>query len=117
MKTSLSTGCVAESRSLDTLGMSASCELFQGTSTSDFGASSLPRIDIPDIFTSPPGCPDALAAAGASAFSSADLLPAADFFAPCVVDVADSAVAGALVAGTLSLAVVPFAVSSAVATR
>ena len=36
-------------------GVSPSCELFHGTMTSDFGASSLPRIDMPDICTSPFG--------------------------------------------------------------
>src|SRR5688572_18563468 len=54
MNTSRSTGCVASSSSREMPGVSPSCELFQGTITSDLGASSLPRIDMPDMVTSPP---------------------------------------------------------------
>src|SRR5689334_16897209 len=55
MNTSLSTGCVAGSSSRETPGMSPIRELFQGTITRDLGESSFPRIDMPDIFTSPAG--------------------------------------------------------------
>src|SRR5580700_5462931 len=96
MNTSLSTGCAVESRSLDTLGMSASCELFQGTSTSDFGASSFPRIDIPDIFTSPLGCSAWLAAVAGSALPSPAFVLAVCLFAACFVALTDWAAAGAL---------------------
>src|SRR5216684_8225875 len=98
MKTSLSTGAVAESSSLDTLGMSPSCELFQGTSTSDFGASSFPRIDMPDIFTSPLDCAAWPAAAAGSALPSPAFVLAVCFFAPCLDAPADWVVAGALAA-------------------
>ena len=63
----------------DALGMSASCELFQGTITSDFGASSFPRIDMPDIFTSPPGGAASLLCAPASDLTSPALALAAGF--------------------------------------
>src|SRR5688500_16985490 len=55
MNTSLSTGCVASSSSLEMLGKSPSCEDFHGTSASDFGESSLPSTDTPDTCTSPSG--------------------------------------------------------------
>src|SRR5215467_2451116 len=98
MKTSLSTGCVAESRSRDTLGMSASCELFQGTITSDFGASSLPRIDIPDIFTSPAGGAAVLAEACGSALASPAVVLAEGFCARRFVASMACGVAGAFAA-------------------
>src|SRR5215468_1540078 len=98
MNTSLSTGCVAESRSLETLGMSASCELFQGTITSDFGASSFPRIDIPDIFTSPPGGAAGLGSAAGSALVSPAFVLAGDFFALCFGASTDGVVAAVLAA-------------------
>src|SRR5688500_11868372 len=62
MNTSRSTGCVASSSRREMPGVSPSCELFQGTITSDLGASSLPRIDMPDMVTSP----SAVAFAGAA---------------------------------------------------
>src|SRR5579862_4983154 len=95
MNTSLSTGCVVESSSRDTLGISPNWELFQGTSTSDFGASSLPRIEMPDIFTSPVGGAASLPAAAGSAVpsgafaatvvSTAALAATNDFFDRCLV--------------------------------
>src|ERR1700739_1189060 len=93
MKTSLSTGWVEESSSLETLGMSASCELFHGTITSDFGASSFPRIDIPDIFTSPPGGASLLASAVWSVWRSPVFVLADDFFPPRFVASTDWVVA------------------------
>src|SRR4029077_9702893 len=55
MNTSLSTGCVESSSSFERLGASPSSEVFHGTSASDFGESSLPSTDMPDICTSPLG--------------------------------------------------------------
>src|SRR4029079_9978878 len=55
MHTSLSTGCVESSSSFERLGASPSSEDFHGTSASDFGESSLPSTDMPDICTSPFG--------------------------------------------------------------
>src|SRR5215469_9879745 len=104
MNTSLSTGCVDESSSLETLGMSESCELFHGTSTSDFGASSFPRIDIPDIFTSPPGCaPVWLPSAAGSALPSPAFVLADRLFAGWLLATRDCVAAGA-VAGAVAAA-------------
>ena len=47
MNTSLSTGCTESSSSRDSPGMSPISEPFHGTMTSDFGASWLPRIEMP----------------------------------------------------------------------
>src|SRR6478735_6006655 len=62
MNTSLSTGCVESSSSFEMLGASPSSEVFHGTSASDFGESSLPSTDMPDICTSPFGFSVAAAA-------------------------------------------------------
>src|SRR5215510_4446138 len=78
MNTSLSTGCVESSSSFERLGASPSSEDFHGTSASDFGESSLPSTDMPDICTSPFGF-SAFALVGAGAAAAAEVL--AGFFA------------------------------------
>src|SRR5262245_50761482 len=80
MNTSLSTGCVESSSSFERLGASPSSEDFHGTSASDFGESSLPSTDMPDICTSPLGV-SAFAAAGGAAWVAAAAVVLAGFFA------------------------------------
>src|SRR5688572_30616516 len=70
MKTSLSIGCTPSSSRRDNPGMSPISELFHGTMTSDFGASWLPRIEMPEsVLTSDAAAAEASGCALASVFA------------------------------------------------
>src|SRR4249920_1524162 len=100
MNTSLSTGCVESSSSFEMLGASPSSEVFHGTSASDFGESSLPSTDMPDIGTSPFGLTAFTSVGAAWVAAAATVL--AGFFVPTTTAAVRGAAASSATAEPLA---------------